>query len=115
MELKIRDGQYVPGASGALETVDGTDEIVQRALMRLVSRRGGFAPEPEYGSRLHTLCRMKPGQRAAAAQQFVREALAPERELAVRSVEYIPGADGAAVVRVSLAVGEAETLLSVKV
>lgn len=63
----------------------------------------------------HTLCRLKPGQRAAAAQQFVREALAPETEIAVRSVEYVPGADGEAVVRVALAVGETETELSVKV
>lgn len=115
MELKIRDGQYVLGASGALETVDGDAEAVQRALMRLAARRGGFAPEPEYGSRLHTLCRLKPGQRAAAAQQFVRESLAPETEIAVRSVEYVPGADGEAVVRVALAVGETETELSVKV
>ena len=51
----------------------------------------------------------------AAAQQFVREALAPETEIAVRSVEYVPGADGEAVVRVALAVGETETELSVKV
>lgn len=115
MELKIRDGQYVPGAGGSLETVEGEAEVVQRVLMRLAARRGGFAPDPEYGSRLHTLCRLKPGQRAAAAQQFVREALAAETEAEVRSVEYCPGTDGEAAVNVVLAVGGTETAVTVKV
>lgn len=114
MELKIRDGQYVAGASGNLESVDGAAETVQRVLMRLAARRGGFAPAPEFGSRLHTLCRLKPGERAAAARQFVREALAEETEVSVEQVAYLPGADGEAAVEVTLAVGGVETRLSVR-
>ena len=75
MELKLQDGRYVFDRSGALQTVEGREELLQRALMRLAARRGSFLPDPEYGSRLYLLGRLKPAQRAAAAKLYAAEAL----------------------------------------
>lgn len=109
MELKLRDGDYVAGPDGTTERVGGTEAAVQRALMRLTARRGGFLPQPDYGSRLYTLGRLKPAQRSAAAVQYVLEALEPETEISVEAVEYLPGADGSAQLRVELACGGEHT------
>ena len=105
MELKLMNGDYVPDASGALRTVTGTEAAVQRALMRLAARRGGFLPLPEYGSRLHTLCRIRPSQREGAARQYALEALEPETEVRLLALEYLPGEDGSALLRVELECG----------
>ena len=102
MELKLRDGRYTLSAAGVPETVRGTEEILQRALMRLTARRGAFWPEPEYGSRLHTLLQLKPSQRAAAAKLFVTEALSGEPEVRATDVAFLPGVDGCATVSVTL-------------
>ena len=116
MELKLRDGNYVLSAAGLPETVGGAEELLQRALMRLAARRGSFWPEPEYGSRLYTLCRIKAGQRAAAARMFVAEALEHEPEITVKDVVYTPGADGGGSVAVTLSAEgtEAELMLEVE-
>ena len=108
-ELKLKNGDYVPETGGDLYRVSGTEELVQRALMRLAARRGGFAPLPDYGSRLHTLGRIRPSQREAAAWQFALEALAPETEIALTALEYLPGDDGSAVLRLALDCGGEKT------
>ena len=105
MELKLRNGAYLLSAAGGFQTVSGTEELAQRALMRLAARRGGFPPLPDYGSRLHTLCRLKSAERSAAARQYVVEALSPEPEITVGKVEYLPGADDSARLRIELICG----------
>lgn len=86
MELKLADGNYEAGVRGSLLTVSGTDEVAQRIIMRLTARRGGFAPLPEYGSRLHLLHLAKPSEREAAAKQYVAEALSDERGVKLESL-----------------------------
>ena len=105
----LQNGEYQTDDTGALRTVSGTAETVQRALMRLAARRGGFAPLPEYGSRLHSLGRLRPSQRAAAAWQYALEALAPEPEVVLRSAQLLPQADGSALLRVELVCGGERT------
>ena len=102
MELKLKDGDYVPAAGGGFCTVSGEDALVQRALMRLAAHRGAFLPLPDYGSRLYMLPRIKPGERSAAARQFVAEALEAEPEISVGTVEYLPVQDDKAELRVEL-------------
>ena len=75
MELTLSQGKYVSGETGTLERVSGEEETVQRILCRLSARRGGFYPMPDFGSMLHSLSSFKPSARAAAARQFVHEAL----------------------------------------
>lgn len=105
LELKMRNGDYVPAANGDFETVSGEDEVLQRAMLRLQARRGCFDALPDYGSRLYTLCRLKPGERAAGARTFAEEALAAEPEVQVGEVRYTPGADGGARLEIELLCG----------
>lgn len=81
MELKVTGGNYSAAEKGGLCTVSGQEETIQRIMMRLGARRGGFLPMPDFGSRLHSLLGMKAGDRAAAARQFVHEALEDEDAL----------------------------------
>lgn len=115
MELKLQDGRYVFDRSGALQTVEGREELLQRALMRLAARRGSFLPDPEYGSRLYLLGRLKPAQRAAAAKLYAAEALKPETALSVGAVEYVPLEGGSAAVNVELLLDSGAAKLSVTI
>ncbi len=101
MELKLSEGQYAL-SDGRLETVQGAEETVQRVLMRLTARRGTFWPDPDYGSRLYALGRVRAAQRAAAARLYVAEALQDEQGVSVVGVTYTPGGDGSAAVTVTL-------------
>lgn len=115
MDLKLSRGQYVSTASGQLESVQGAEEILQRVLMRLTVNQGVFLPDPDYGSRLYTLCRLKPSQRPAAAKLFVAEALASELAVQVDDVSYTPAADDTGIVSVALSLGGQKAEISVKV
>ena len=87
MELKIRNGDYVAGA-GQLETLSGSEALLQRVLYRLTARRGAFPFLETMGSRLYTLGSVRRGQRAAAAKQYVAEALQEEKGLTITGVNY---------------------------
>lgn len=90
MELKIKDGEYVPGELQGFERLDGIEELVQRIIMKLRVRRGSFLPLPNYGSRLHTLATVKPSLREGAARQFVLEALSEEKGLVLEDLKLVP-------------------------
>ena len=105
MELKIKNGDYVAGA-GWLETLDGSEALLQRVLFRLTARRGAFPFMENMGSRLYTLGSVRRGQREAAAKQFVVEALQEEAGLTVTDVSYRETfGDGLGEVTVSLLYG----------
>jgi len=87
---------------------------VQRALMRISARRGSFLLLPDYGSRLYTLSRLKPGERSAAARQYVIEALEAEPQISVGEVEYLPGAGDSAEVSVELICGGEHTIAAIQ-
>lgn len=111
MELKIKNGDYVAGA-GRLETLAGSEALLQRVLYRLTARRGAFPFLENMGSRLHALGSVRRGQRAAAAKQYVAEALQEETGITVTDVSYRETfGDGLGEVRVCLACeGERHTL-----
>lgn len=52
--LRMKNGDYVPKGSG-LETVSGSEAVLQRVLLRLTARRGAFPFMESFGSRLWTL------------------------------------------------------------
>ena len=83
MEIKLNGGRYTAGKYSGLERVTGEEETAQRLSMKLTARRGGFAPLPEYGSRLYTLPLIKASERGSAARQFIAEALAGETDAAL--------------------------------
>lgn len=91
-ELKIRNGDYLCRGD-RLETVDGTESLLQRVLFKLTARRGMFPFQETLGSRLWQLSRIAPSRRQAAAAQYVAEALRDE-PLTVERVELQTRADG---------------------
>lgn len=111
MELEIKNGRYVEKPYGGVSTVDGQQEKIQRIMMRLAARRGGFAPMPDFGSRLYTLTGMKPSVRKSAAQQAVHEALADEEGVSVKNVECSDGEGESIVVSVILSIAGEEVEL----
>ena len=83
MAMRLVEGDYVPNAWGGFETVSGGDALLQRIFFKLKARRGSFPLLPELGSRLYLLSRERPSGRRAAAEMYVREALADEPDLAL--------------------------------
>lgn len=84
--LKWKDGDYVSAENGGLNRVSGAQGTVQRILYRLTAHRGAFPFLPEFGSRLWQLGRVASSERAAAAKQYVAEALSDETECSVADV-----------------------------
>ena len=87
MELKIKNGDYVPDGAGGLKHVSGREALLQRVLFKLTARRGALPFLPEMGSRLYQIGSEAPGGRKSAALQYVTEALSDEAELSVTDVE----------------------------
>ena len=102
MEMKLSDGRYVPDGLGGFEAVTGMEETLARVLFCLTAHRGAFPLMPELGSRLYLLGQYKPSARAAAARQFVSEALAGETAASVVNVEVSDIGDGRILVTVTL-------------
>lgn len=100
MELRLRNGDYVPDGVGGLLRVEGREALLQRVLFKLTVRRGSFPFLPELGSRLHQLGKISPAQRQAAAAQYAAEALEGEA-LTVESVELGSGTAGATALTVN--------------
>ena len=95
MELRLKNGDYIPDGVGGVRSVDGAEALVQRVLFRLVARRGMFPMMPEFGSRLWQLGRIPAAQRQAAAKQYAAEALA-EEHVQVRDAVLSAVRDGGA-------------------
>jgi len=114
LELEVINGNYRLCDRGDLATVEGQQETIQRIMMRLQARRGGFYPMPDFGSRLYTLLGMKAGDRHGAARQFVYEALEKEncRILQVQCSE--PDADSL-LVKVWLDISGQQVELSMRI
>ncbi|MBQ3557443.1 MAG: hypothetical protein IJA11_06570 [Oscillospiraceae bacterium] len=86
-EWQMKDGDLIPNGAGGFELVHGEQALLQRVLFKLTARRGAFPFLPELGSKLHTLCREKPGARRSLCAQYVAQALEGE-EVTVKEVVY---------------------------
>lgn len=87
MELKLRNGDYIPDGAGGLERATGTEEVLARVLFRLTARKGGLPFLPELGSELYKVLRERPSARLTAAQQYVSAAL-EEENVTVTDVRF---------------------------
>ena len=70
MEVRIKDGDYIPDGLGGVVRCQGADALLERVLFRLTARRGGFPILPQLGSRLYLLSREPAAQRRDAARQY---------------------------------------------
>jgi len=102
MELKLKNGDYVPDGVGGLRRVEGREELLQRVLFKLTAHRGMFPFQEDLGSHLWQLGRLSVSQRQSAAVQYVAEALSGEQGLSVESVELLPPENGVAALKVIL-------------
>ena len=114
MELKLNNGVYTDNGRGGPVSVDGVEEKLQRATMRLAARRGGFAPMADFGSRLYLLPREKKQTRKSAAELYVAEALAEETWLKIIQVSVDELGDTLSV-RVEIAYDEGTATLTADV
>lgn len=55
MELLLQHGDHSRNGQGFLQEVDGAQQLVQRAMVRLTVPKGKFVLNPQLGSLLHTL------------------------------------------------------------
>jgi hypothetical protein len=102
MTLLLKDGDYVRNEHGGLSSLTDSGEVLQRALIKLTARRGGFPLLPELGSELYQLLRRTPAQREAQAKQSIQEALADEEDLTITGVTLTDQGDGDLHIRVDL-------------
>ena len=96
MDVQIDRGDIVLGADGAPRYITGDEELLQRVMIRLTARRGGFSPFPELGSTLYQLrsggkevVREAVEEAEAMAQDRCRSA-APGRYRYRRSTRHLP-------------------------
>lgn len=52
MDTAIQNGDFLRDAGGRLRSLDGREELLQRAYLRLQARRGAFPYDPQLGSRI---------------------------------------------------------------
>lgn len=87
MDTALKDGGFSAAANGRPYRIGGTDEIFQRARIRLTVPLGSFCFDPALGSRLHTLTGDEPDPDAAALL-YAQEALRPLSGIAAVSAQY---------------------------
>lgn len=95
MELRLKNGDYIPDGLGGMERADGAQAVLERVLFRLQARRGAIPFLPGLGSGLYLIFREKPSARLAAARQYVAQALAEETEVRVTGVALADTDQGA--------------------
>jgi hypothetical protein len=85
MDTRLQNGDHAVDARGIPYPVEGADELIQRALIRLSVPKGSFVYDPALGSELYRLNTATPdAQRKALA--YVQEALLPLPQFVVESV-----------------------------
>ena len=55
MDTMLQNGDFVRGRGGLPKAIGGTEELIQRALIRLTVRKGAFPLDPGLGSQLYLL------------------------------------------------------------
>ncbi|WP_050697093.1 hypothetical protein [Anaeromassilibacillus senegalensis] len=90
MDTALENGDFAAGANGFPRQIDGVDELLQRAKIRLRVPLGRFPYQPELGSRLYTLHAGDDGNDALAltmAQEALKRLPQLRVDKAVCSVE----------------------------
>lgn len=73
LDVKLKNGDTELDATGALVMITGEEELVQRAMLCLTSRKGGFIYDKNFGLELYTEIDSERGLRILEAR--MREAV----------------------------------------
>lgn len=87
MDTLLVAGDHELGYRGLPVAIQGDDEQIQRALIRLRVRRGSFEEDPGLGSELYKLQGANPALWNRLALGYVQEALSAMTEVRVEHVE----------------------------
>ena len=85
MDTALANGTFVPGQDGKPKLIGGTEELLQRAMIRLNVRRGNFVYHPDLGSGLAGL-QAEDENWESKALSMAQEALKELPQLSVASV-----------------------------
>jgi hypothetical protein len=100
MDTAINGGDLAMAANGRPYSVEGLDEIFQRAAIRLTVPAGSFCYDASLGSRLGTLTGKEPDPDATALS-LAQDALRPMPGMVVKSAEFKAGTPNKVVVELS--------------
>lgn len=103
MDTLLAQGDHWTDGRGLPVKIEGDEELLQRALIRLHVRRGALPAEPTLGSDLYKLHTGSEQLLERLARSYVQEALAPLGELRVRAVIVAEQRDGTLAVQVGVA------------
>jgi phage gp46-like protein len=107
MDTALKNGDFARNANGRPGLIDGIQEILQRAAIRLTVPLGEFVYDAQLGSRLHSLNPLDDTKNAKALA-MAQEALKSLPQLTVESVACSDENPMRAVVAVSCAGRKAE-------
>ncbi|MFV0402139.1 MAG: hypothetical protein ACK5LX_16165 [Oscillospiraceae bacterium] len=77
MDTLLKDGTHAVDDRGIPVSVEGTDELIQRCMIRLGVRKGSFSCDSELGSELYRLGAIEGTAADREAFSYVQEALKP--------------------------------------
>ncbi len=94
MDTLLANGDFYTDDRGLPVAVEGVQELIQRALFRLTTRKGAFALDTGLGSDLHKLSGQPSEQLTALAQAAVEQALLPVTGITAEQVSCTPLGEG---------------------
>ncbi len=115
MDTLLKDGDFFLDERGRPVAVQGVDELIQRALLRLTTKKGAFALDTALGSELYRLRGSSGEQLTALARGYVEQALLPVNGLSVEGVACSPTPEGGVQLDVYLRASGAQSLVSLAV
>ncbi len=87
MDTYLQYGDHGLSGRGMPYSISGTAELLQRAWIRLIVKRGSFSLDPTLGSDLYKLKRTGTAQLEQAALACVQQALYPIKALTVEGIQ----------------------------
>ena len=92
MTILLKDGDYALDGQGRILEADGTQALLQQALIRLQARKGRFPLDETLGSELYRLDLNR--AELSDIEPLVREALAPIKGLRLTGLNRSVQGDG---------------------
>lgn len=116
MDTKLYNGGFATGHTGLPIAIDGMEELAQQAYIRLVVRRGSFAPDQELGSDLYKLPRGAPQVLNPMAAAYIEEALCTMPTVRTKDVNCLYNStDDSVHINVTLEIGGKNQTMEVTV